>query len=148
MSPGIGSRTRRGYKNLWMLKFQSGPSTSMEVKPTDMESWLYSLYFKGLEQLWILVSTEKPRTSHPQILRDNGISWCEGFNCSIETLSIIKSATLNMSANLENSAVATVLEKVSFRSNPKERQCQRMFKLLYNCVYFTYWQGATQNPSS
>ena len=31
--------------------------------------------------------------------------------------------------NLENSAVATGLEKVSFHSNPKERQCQRMFKL-------------------
>ena len=30
----------------------------------------------------------------------------------------------------ENSAVATGLEKVSFHSNPKERQCQRMFKLL------------------
>ena len=35
-----------------------------------------------------------------------------------------------MSANLENSAVATGLEKVSFHSNPKERQCQRMLKLL------------------
>ena len=30
-----------------------------------------------------------------------------------------------MSANLENSVVATGLEKVSFHSNPKERQCQR-----------------------
>ena len=29
-----------------------------------------------------------------------------------------------MPANLENSAVATELEKVSFHSNPKERQCQ------------------------
>ena len=29
-----------------------------------------------------------------------------------------------MPANLENSAVATGLEKVSFNSNPKERQCQ------------------------
>ena len=29
-----------------------------------------------------------------------------------------------MPANLENSAVATGLEKVSFRSNPKERQCK------------------------
>ena len=28
-----------------------------------------------------------------------------------------------MPANLENSAVATGLEKVSFHSNPKERQC-------------------------
>ena len=35
-----------------------------------------------------------------------------------------------MPANLENSAVATGLENVSFHSNPKERQCQRMFKIL------------------
>ena len=33
-----------------------------------------------------------------------------------------------MPANLENSAVATGLEKVNFHSNPKERQCQRMHK--------------------
>ena len=30
-----------------------------------------------------------------------------------------------MLANLENSTVATGLEKVSFHSNPKERQCQK-----------------------
>ena len=34
-----------------------------------------------------------------------------------------------MPANLENSAVATGLEKVSFHSNPKERQSKRMLKL-------------------
>ena len=34
-----------------------------------------------------------------------------------------------MPGNLENSAVATGPEKVSFHSNPKERQCQRMLKL-------------------
>ena len=34
-----------------------------------------------------------------------------------------------MAANLENTAVATGLEKVSFHSNPKERQRQRMLKL-------------------
>ena len=34
-----------------------------------------------------------------------------------------------MLVNLENSAVATGLEKVSFHSNPKERQFQRMLKL-------------------
>ena len=38
-----------------------------------------------------------------------------------------ESVALNMPANLENSAVATGLEKVSFHSNPRERQCQRMF---------------------
>ena len=30
-----------------------------------------------------------------------------------------------MPANLENSAVATGLKKISFHSNPKERQCQK-----------------------
>ena len=34
----------------------------------------------------------------------------------------------NLPANLQNSAVATALEKVSFHSYPKERQCQRMLK--------------------
>ena len=37
----------------------------------------------------------------------------------------------------KKSAVATRLEKVSFHSNLKERQCQRMFKLLPNCTHFT-----------
>ena len=49
----------------------------------------------------------------------------------------VESAALNMPANLENSAVATGLEKVSFHSNPRERQCQRMFKLLHNCTHLT-----------
>ena len=40
-----------------------------------------------------------------------------------------------MPANLENSAVAIGLEKVRFHSNPKERQCQRMLKLLHNCTH-------------
>ena len=35
-----------------------------------------------------------------------------------------ESAACNMPGNLENSAVATGLEKVSFHSNFKERQCQ------------------------
>ena len=34
-----------------------------------------------------------------------------------------------MPANLENSAVDTGLEKVSFHSNLEEKQCQRMLKL-------------------
>ena len=40
-----------------------------------------------------------------------------------------------MPANLENSAVTTGLENVSFRSNPEERQCQRMLKLPHNCTH-------------
>ena len=35
-------------------------------------------------------------------------------------------------------AVATELEKVSFHSNLKESQCQRMFKLPCNCTHLTH----------
>jgi len=44
---------------------------------------------------------------------------------------------LSIPANLENSAVATGLEKLSFHSIPKERQSQRMFKLLHNYTHLT-----------
>ena len=49
----------------------------------------------------------------------------------------VESATLNMPANLQNSVVATGLENVSFHSNPKERQCQKMLKLPHNCTHLT-----------
>ena len=46
-----------------------------------------------------------------------------------------ESAALNMPANLENSAVATGQEKVSFDSSRKESQWQKMLKLLHNCTH-------------
>ena len=55
---------------------------------------------------------------------------------------------LNMPANLENSAVATGLEKVSFRCNHKERQRQRMLKLPHNCTHLTLEQSNAQNSPS
>ena len=59
-----------------------------------------------------------------------------GDGILVDLFQILKDdAAFNMSANLENSAVATGLEKVSFHSNPKERQCQRMLKLLHNCTH-------------
>ena len=42
-----------------------------------------------------------------------------------------------MTEKLENTAVATGLEKFTFHSNPKERQCQRMLKLPQNCIHLT-----------
>ena len=50
----------------------------------------------------------------------------------------VKGLSFNIPANLENSAVATGLEKVSFHSNPKEGKCQRMFKLPHNCTHLTH----------
>ena len=50
---------------------------------------------------------------------------------------IMKVLRSMLPANLENSAVAIGLEKVTFHSNPKERQCQRMFKPSHNCIHLT-----------
>ena len=61
-----------------------------------------------------------------------------GDGIPVELFQILKDdAALNMPANLENSAVATGLEKVSFHSNSKERQCQRMLRLPHNCIHLT-----------
>ena len=79
------------------------------------------------EVKWALESTTMNKAS-----RGDGIP--------VELFQILKScesAALNMPANFGNSAVATGLEKVSFHSNPKKRQCQRMLKLPHNCTHLT-----------
>ena len=61
-----------------------------------------------------------------------------GDGSPVELFQILKDDAVKvLHSNLENSAVATGLEKVSFHSNPKERQCQRMLKLLHNCTHLT-----------
>ena len=88
----------------------------------------------------------------PDIL-DSKVKWALGnmaMNKSsggdailVELFQILKNDAVkvlsNMPANLENSAVATGLEKVSFHSSPKERQCQRMLKLPHNCTHLTHY---------
>ena len=44
---------------------------------------------------------------------------------------------LNRHFSREDLQMATGMEKVSFYSNPKERQCQRMLKLPHNCTHLT-----------
>ena len=63
-----------------------------------------------------------------QILKDD---------CECAALNMCECAALNMRANLENSAVATGLEKVRFHSDLKERQGQRMLKLPHTCTHLT-----------
>ena len=59
-----------------------------------------------------------------------------------------QSAAFNKWANIENLAVAKGLERISFHSNPKERQCQRMYKLPHNCTQLTCYQSNAQNSPS
>ena len=65
-----------------------------------------------------------------------------GDGIPVELLQILKDDAVKVlhsinPANLKNSTVATGLEKVSFHSNPKERQCRRVLKLPHNCTHLT-----------
>ena len=59
-----------------------------------------------------------------------------GYGIPVKLFQILKVDAVKVLHS--NSAVATGLEKVSFHSNPKERQCQRMLKLLHNCTHLTH----------
>ena len=59
-----------------------------------------------------------------------------GDGIPVELFQILKNDAVP--ADLEKSAVATGLEKVSFHFNPKEKQCQRMLKLPHNCTHLTH----------
>ena len=68
-----------------------------------------------------------------------------GGGTPVELFQILKDDAVNVLHSIcqqfwktQNSAVATGLEKVSFHSNPKERQCQRTFKLPHNCTHLTH----------
>ena len=58
-----------------------------------------------------------------------------GDGIPVELFQILKDdavkALYSICQQIWKTAVATRLEKVNFHSNPKERQCQRMFKLLH-----------------
>ena len=68
------------------------------------------------------------------------VSGDEGI--SAELLKILKDDAVkvlhSIFQQIWKTAVATGLEKVSFHSNPKERQCQRMLKLPHNCIHLTH----------
>ena len=65
-----------------------------------------------------------------------------GDGIPVELFQILKDDAVqvlhSICQHLENIAVATGLEKVSFHSNPKERQCQRMLRLSHNCTHLTH----------
>ena len=65
-----------------------------------------------------------------------------GDGIPVELFQILKDDAVKMLHSIcqqiwKTQQVATGLEKVSFHSNPKERQCQRMLKPQHNCTHLT-----------
>ena len=84
------------------------------------------------EVKWALGSLTVNKTSG-----DDGISFEVFQILKVWILKYCESSAFNGPTNLENSAVVTGLEKVSFHSNPKEKECQRMFKLPHTWTHLT-----------
>ena len=71
----------------------------------------------------------------------SGSSATGGFGIPVELFQILKDA-VKVLHSISQQIWKTQqwpkrLEKVSFHSNPKERQCQRMLKLPHNCTHLT-----------
>ena len=64
-----------------------------------------------------------------------------GDGIPVELFQILKDDAVrvlhSVSQKIWKTTVATGLEMVSFHSNPKERQCQRMLRLPQNCTHLT-----------
>ena len=64
-----------------------------------------------------------------------------GYGIPVELFQILKDDAVKVLHSVNQQVWKTqqwpLLEKVSFHSSPKERQCQRMFKLPHNCTHFT-----------
>ena len=131
--------------------------TSASVLPMNIQDWfpsgltsLISLCSQGLSRVFSNTTIQKHQffgtqaffmvqLSHPRLTTGKTIAltiWSFVSNSDPKRW-CCESAALNIPASLENSTVATGLEKVSFHSNPKERQCQRMLKVPHNCTHLT-----------
>ena len=60
-----------------------------------------------------------------------------GDGIPVELFQILRDDAVKVLHSICQQIWKTQLEKVSFHSNPKERQCQRMLKLLHNCTHLT-----------
>ena len=121
--------SKPGFSNMWTVNFQMfklvlKKAEEPEIKlPTSGGSWKKQEFQKNIYFCFIDYAKTFDCVDHNKlwkILKDDAVKVLHSI-CQ----------------QIWKTAVATGLEKVSFHSNPKEKQCQRMFKLPLNCIHLT-----------
>ena len=132
-----GKRLRRGGKNTHKCtkKVLMTQITTMVLSLTQIEPDILECEVK-----WALGSITRNKTSG-------------GNRIPAELFQILKDGAVKVLHSICQQIWKTQqwpqgLEKISFHSNPKERQCQRMFKLPHNCTQLTHQQSNAQNSPS
>ena len=108
------------------------------------ESVSQSYVRSGSSMVWLMATSSKrayaiPKSAAPRAPAPVAV-YCWPVPPQ-ETLKHSKAGTGSVSVGspgVHKILMATGLEKVSFHSNPKETQCQRMFKLPHSCTLLTH----------
>ena len=128
-----------GPKYLWKTVFWLDP-IRLNIRRLHTNIWIFMTQITTM--VWSLTKSQtswNPKSSEPQeaSLQSKLVEVME-FQLSYfkSWKMMLWKCCAQYASKFGKSAVATGLEKVSFHSNPKERQCQRMLKL-HNCTHLT-----------
>ena len=128
------------WPKYWGFSLSISPSNEHPGLVSFRMDWLDLLAVRGT--LKSLLQHYSSKASNLQCLAFFTVQLSHSYMTTGKTIALTKWTLVGkgmslLPANLENSGVATGLEKVSFHSNPKERQCQRMLKLPHNSTHLT-----------
>ena len=134
-----GKYKREGTRiHLWLIYVDVGQKPTEYCKAIILQ-WKINKFLSGhptCKQLWQKPQKKSMSPCSPGF-SEGKFECCYGNSYFKSWRWCCESAALNVPANMENSAVAPGLEKVSFHSSLKEKQCKRMFQLPLNCIHLT-----------
>ena len=129
------STLRMRWPNYWIFSFSIIPSKEIPGLISFRMDWLDLLAVQGT-----LKSLLQHHSSKASIL-----PWSTLFTVQLshpymttgKMIALSRRTFVGKVMSLLLNMLSTGLEKVSFHSNPKERQSQRMLKLPHNCTHLT-----------